>query len=350
MRLLFTILTLSSIFRISAQFSFNHDEIDNSWLPENIHRITQLQDDFVTKITEYDSLGRVAFKYKTLFVGENWNEKYIFTIRAYKYDPNNRVTAEYILHSNAGHSRLTYLYEKNGTIITYKARTESTPSEKINTNPFSQIKNYKTFEQLMNSLEIRLLDSLAVNNQLINKEIIENGLTKKEVDFKTNGDTSSIKKYQYRNNEVSGFTTYYFNDLQITKRRVFTSKLDTSNIYINTLVSINPGSIIDTIYLIHEEFDQNNNLIRKAELKENLVKIYEYQYDSGKVKTARFSINYKEFNGDNSEYLTSNFKSGLKFQKEYKYYKNMLIKKEIITDFSNHSKTKAKFKYQIEYK
>lgn len=115
-----------------GQSKINQIELtfDKNSIPEKIKKITQYKSDTIINIREFDSVKNLVFSYSNEYVGENWNNKYLTTIRANIFEKNNKISKSYYLHSNAGINIDYYEYDKNGFIKQKYSRNNNFEDDK----------------------------------------------------------------------------------------------------------------------------------------------------------------------------------------------------------------------------
>ncbi len=328
-----------------AQFAFNHDDFEIESQKKNIRRITQTEKGTVTRIQEYDSIGRIVFSYGTLYSGENWNKKYIFYLRAYIYDKQGHVIIQYNLHSNAGHSGSYYHYDSLGNKATYYNKFQNHTSHQINTNPYHRISEYKNYSGLIASSEIEILNNKKESALLSSKEIFDNGKIVKEIHFNNDGSIDWEKEYKYDKDRILKTLSYSFEEGEKRLSRIFTSECKSDTFFIETLVSVKSNSLQDTIFHIHEIFNSQNKIIVKKTFEKEEIKERLYFYNAeGRLLYIDFDV-HERFGNETYDYPFGNSK----VRKSYKYNRLGLIKREIILEEFPKNKEKRKYKYKIEY-
>lgn len=328
-----------------AQFAFNYDDFEIDSTKESIHRITQTEKGTVTRIVEYDSLGRNVFSYSTLDCGEDWNKKYIFYLEANIYDNKNRVIIHYSLHSNAGHLRFYSQYDSLGNKTVFINETQNHTSDQINTNPYHRISEYKNYYELITSPEIIELDNKKSSAQLYSKEIFDNGKIVKEIYFNNDMSINWEKDFIYHDDRVSKELSYSYEEGKKSLSRIFTSECKSDTFFIKTLVNVNQNKTQDTIFHIYEIFNNQNKIIVERSFENGLFEERLYSYnEEGKLLFIDFDVHDKFGNEERD-----NPNESRKERKIYKYNKMGLIKCEIIREESHKKKEKKIFKYKIEY-
>jgi len=341
MRITTTLILILFSVNAIAQFTFNHDDFEIESQKCNVHRITQTEKGEVTRIKEYDSLGRMIFSYSTLYCGDYWNKKYIYYLRGYVYDSQDRLMIEYYLHSNAGHIRTYYQYDSVGNKTIFINKTQKQTSDQINTNPYHRISEYKNYNDLITSSEVKELNDNKSSAKLYSKEFYNNGKIVKEIQFNEKQDTNWIKEYIYDKNRISKTLSYSYSEGEKRLSRIFTSKSKSDTLIIETLLRVGNNSSRDTIFHIHELYNRQNKILVKKSFKDEKIEVKKYFYNAnGKL----LYIDYDEHQRFGEYPLGSR-----KVRKTYKYNGQGLVKKEKIIHESPREKEKRKFKYKIEY-
>lgn len=345
MRTIATILLVFFSINAFAQFAFNYDDFKIDFTKKSIHRITQTEKETVTRIVEYDSLGRNVFIYSTLDCGEDWNKKYIFYLEANIYDNKNRIIINYYLHSNAGHLRTYFQYDSLGNKTVFINETDNHTSDQINTNPYHRISEYKNYYELITSPEIIELDIKKSSAQLYSKEIFDNGKIVKEIYFNNDTSINWEKDFIYDNDRVSKELSYSYEDGKKRLSRIFTSECKSDTFFIKTLVNVNQDIPQDTIFHIYEIFNNQNKIIVERSFENGLFEERLYFYNTeGKLLFIDFYVHDK-FGNEESD----NPNESRKVRKTYQYNKKGLIKSEIILEEYPKNKEKRNYKYKIEY-
>lgn len=341
MRITTTLILILLSVNAIAQFTFNHDDFEIESHKHNIHRITQTEKGEVTRIKEYDSLGRVIFSYSTLYCGDYWNKKYIYYLRGYVYDSQDRLMIEYYLHSNAGHIRTYYQYDSVGNKTIFINNTQKQTSEQINTNPYHRISEYKSYRDLISSSEVKELNDNKSSAKLYSKELYNNGKIVKEIHFNEKKDTDCVKEYIYDKNRISKTLSYSYSEGRKKLSRIFTSKLKSDTLIIETLLGVSTYSSSDTIFHIHELYNRQNKILIKKSFKKDKIEVRKYFYNAnGKLLYIDYDV-HQRFGEDRF--------GSRKVRKTYDYNKEGLVKMEKIIHESPRKKEKRKYKYKIEY-
>lgn len=188
---------------VNGQLTFLPNNISKSQeeLPDGLHFVWQNRNDTLLNVREYNPRKQLIFKHYKQFVSNNWNGKYIIMIDAFIYNDFNELIKTYSLHSNAGFSSDSLVYNEAGFLSRkYRKNNWSNSSQNVNSNPYSYIAEIHSLKELISHEEIKSFE-LSQENYLSNQYFYaDNGNLRLKYSFNKSGDTTSIWSYTYDNN------------------------------------------------------------------------------------------------------------------------------------------------------
>ena len=202
--------------------------------PKKLKKLIQKKDNEILNILEFNKSGQLIFKYYRQYVGENWNGRYLTIIESNKFDNENNLIDQIILHSNLGITRYLYSYdhyrnlkEINSSIIEPKG-TNSNPwkyVENIHSNlEFLKDKNVNNI--LKKELDDYLFRKYDYKNRTVIESNKENMKVKSYLLYKMNDQNKLISEEYFDDDILSLNNSKYFqyhkySYTEIKKRRSF---------------------------------------------------------------------------------------------------------------------------------
>tara|TARA_B110001450_G_C17590770_1_gene468864 strand:- start:115 stop:1155 length:1041 start_codon:yes stop_codon:yes gene_type:complete len=328
---------------VHGQFAFNNIEFKLKNPPSSRYKIIQTEKGKLKKILEFNNEGKIIFDYRETEIPPffKWKEPHRF-IYANEYDTSGRIIKRYDFNSNAGLSIYSYEYGQNPLTKTlYKQKyTESKETEK-NTNANAFISKFKNFEQLKESDEVaNIISSPKIKGYIENLNQNNKPIEIKEYS-RMYGDTIITSlKYNSKGEEllkrVVGTST---NEI---KREVISEFKQNSEI--TEIINFRNGEK-KSVYRFAESKNQVENTETKYSERNGILNIRHYTFDKDGylIKVIVFETDYK---GDLIIPVTSDLKKTSEML--YKYNKDGLLEKEIMTNYKTGKKDTRKYKYQIE--
>ena len=328
---------------VHGQFAFNNIEFKLKNPPSSSYKIIQTEKGKLKKVLEFNNDGKIIFDYRETEIPPffKWKEPHRF-IYANEYDTSGRIIKRYDFNSNAGLSIYSYEYGQNPLTKTlYKQEyTESKETEK-NTNANAFISKFKNFEELKKSNEVaNIISSPKI------KGYIEN--------LNQNNKPIEIKEYSRMYGDTT-ITSLKYNSKgeELLKRVVGTSKNEikrevisefNQNSEITEIINFRNGEKT-SVYRFAESKNQAENTETKYSERNGVLNIRHYTFDKDGylIKVIVFETDFK---GDLIIPVTSDLKKTSEML--YKYNKDGLLEKEIMTNYKTGKKDTRKYKYRIE--
>ena len=320
-----------------GQSKINQIELtfDKNSIPEKIKKITQYKSDTIINIREFDSVKNLVFSYSNEYVGENWNNKYLTTIRANIFEKNNKISKSYYLHSNAGINIDYYEYDKNGFIKQkYSRNNNFEDDEKLtNTNPYSYIFKIESISDLINNDELIRIEKIADKYLELEKEYDSVGNLIKEISF------NSLNQKEWIEH------SFYDDDNHL----IYSVSEESQNIF-NFLYSYNKNKLSQSVrisqdkntllkevdYVMLYEYDKKDRLIKEMIIQDGQIK-YKYDYKYDKAKYIKKIITYL-YNSQEPSII-----------QEFYYNEKGSVIKEKTKDYRTNEKNINKYFYKYEF-
>lgn len=328
---------------VHGQFAFNNIEFKLKNPPSSSYKIIQTEKGKLKKILEFNNDGKIIFDYRETEIPPffKWKEPHRF-IYANEYDTSGRIVKRYDFNSNAGLSIYSYEYGQNP--LTKTLNTQEYPENedyKQNTNTYAFISKFKNFEQLKKSEEVStIIASPKIKGYVENLNQDSKPIKIKEYS-RMYGDTivTSIK-YNSKGEELSkkvvGIST---NEV---KREVI-SKFG-QNSEITEIINFRNGEQT-SVYRFAESKNPTENSETEYSERNGILNIRHKIFDRNGYLT-KVTVFETEFNGDLIIPVTSDLRKTSEMI--YKYNKDGLLEKEIMTNYKTGKKDTRKYKYQIE--
>lgn len=333
---------LTLIFILFHFFLFSQSKVNPTELtfekkniPEKIKKITQYKSDTIINIREFDSVKNLVFSYSNEYVGENWNNKYLTTIRANIFEKNNKISKKYYLHSNVGINIDYYEYDKNGfNKKIYTKNNNFEDDEKLtNTNPYSYIFKIESINDLINNDEIIRIEELADKYLEFEKEYDSIGNLIKEMSFNSLNQKEWTEHSFYDDNNnliysVSEESQNTFNFLYSYNKNKLSQSVRISQDKIKILKKVD--------YIMLYEYNKKGRLIKEMIIRDGKVD-YKYDYKYGKDHYIKKIITYL-YNSQKPSII-----------QEFYYNEKGSIIKEKIKDYRSNEKIVNKYFYKYEF-
>lgn len=338
MKYITTISLLILVTKLSiGQISFLPNDISKykDYLPENIKKITQHKCESILNVSEYDKSKNLIFSYYKQYVGEEWNFKYLTMITGNVYNESGQILKSYNLHSNAGISIWYYEYDDKGnnTKTFMKNNDYEHHDSLINQNPYHFISEIKKIQDLINHTRIKDIELNAAKYLFLEQTHDNENNLITEVAYKENGDTSSLQRYNYdeNNNKI-----YFRNESTIGKWEYY---------YENK-----KNKLLQSVRINYDKRKKRNRIsyitFYKYDIKDRLIQItkydkgvfqdkYVYEYNSLNQVTKRLSYVY-----DNEK---------LSREEKYEYNKEGNVIKKIDQDYRSEKEKIIEYMYEYEY-
>ena len=340
-----------------AQLTFLPNDITKAKesLPDKIKKIVQYKDSLLINVREYDTLKNLIFSHYKQSVDGNWDRAYLTMISGWVYNSSGRVLKTYHLHSNIGVSIWYNEYDDRGNII--KVQEKVSYFEKganiTDSNSSYFIRTISNFDELFHHPKIKEVENKKEKTLIWERQYDSLGNMVSEISFKSNGDTSGIKRHEYDNfsNRVYSYYKWsekmhweYFFEHKINQKVApKDNKSDPNKPHSKLVQSVRVDydwrqdrkRMTDIIYY---KYDNHDRLIEKLEHNKGVFEskyIYSYNklgqvtkrvsyvYDPDKVAVIQSYIYNKE--GDVVKETDQDFRDGEKivnkYQYVYEYYK-----------------------------
>lgn len=162
---------------------------------KGIKKITQIYSDTILNILEFDTKGRVIFKYAKSYMHEYWNGKYVTYITANFYE-NEFLRKTYHLYSNVGFNIIEFSnFNSKGEALRADVKEHSgVKNDNINSNILDSVATVG--EGSINSNIYRAIDTILSFNQLLKFSKIKEMERLKKFTCVIN------RKYKFFTNEV----------------------------------------------------------------------------------------------------------------------------------------------------
>lgn len=328
---------------VHGQFAFNNIEFKLKNPPSSSYKIIQTEKGKLKKILEFNNNGKIIFDYRETEIPPffKWKEPHRF-IYANEYDTNGRIVKRYDFNSNVGLSIYSYEYGQNP--LTKTLNTQKYPEDKDyqrNTNAYAFISKFKNFEQLKESKEVSTIISSQKIIGYVEYLNEENKPIKIKEYSRMYGDTivTSIE-YNSKGTELSkkvvGTST---NEI---KREVINEFRQNSEI--TEIINFRNGEKT-SVYRFAESKNQAENTETKYSERNGTLNIRHYIFDKDGYLT-KVTVLETDFKGDLIIPITSDLRKTSEMI--YKYNKEGLLEKEIMTNYKTGKKETRKYKYQIE--
>lgn len=328
---------------VNGQFAFNNIEFKLKNPPSSSYKIIQTEKGKLKKILEFNNDGKIIFDYRETEIPPffKWKEPHRF-IYANEYDAKGRIIKRYDFNSNAGLTIYSYVYGQNPLTKTlFKQEYPETEDFKQNTNVYAFISKFKNFEQLKNSKEVSTIISSPKMKGYVENLNQENKPIKIKEFSRIYGDTivTSIE-YNTKGEELSkkvvGTST---NEI---KREVINEFGQNSEI--TEITNFRNGEKT-SIYRFAESKKPNENTETEYSERNGILNIRHKIFDKDGYLT-KVTVFETDFKGDLIIPLTSDLKKTSEMI--YKYNKDGLLEKEIMTNYKTGKKDVRKYKYRIE--
>ncbi len=335
-----TLLICSSSF---GQFAFNNIEFKLKEPPESAYRIIQTEKVQLKKILEFNSDNKIIFDYRETEIPPffKWKEPHRF-IHTNEYDTEGRIVKRYDFNSNTGLTIYSYVYGQNPLTKTlFKQEFPETEGFKQNINAYAFISKFKNFKQLKNSKEVSTIISSPKMKGYVEYLNQENKPIKIKEFSRIYGDTivTSIK-YNTKGEELSkkvvGTST---NEI---KRKVINEFGQNSKI--TEIINFRNGEKT-SIYRFAESKNINENTETEYSERNGILDIKHKIFDKDGYLT-KVTVFDTDFKGDLIIPVTSDLRKTSEMI--YKYNKDGLLEKEIMTNYKTGKKDVRKYKYRIE--
>ncbi len=320
-----------------GQSKINQIELtfDKNNIPEKIKKITQYKSDTIINIREFDSVKNLVFSYSNEYVGENWNNKYLTTIRANIFEKNKKISKSYYLNSNAGINIDYYEYDKNGFIKQkYSRNNNFEDDEKLtNTNPYSYIFKIESISDLINNDELIRIEKIADKYLKLENEYDSVGNLIKEISFNSLNQKEWIEHSFYDDDNhllysVSEESQNIFNFLYSYNKNKLSQSIRISQDK-NTLLK-------EVDYIMLYEYDKKDRLTKEMIIQDGQIK-YKYDYKYGKDNYIKKIITYL-YNSKEPSII-----------QEFYYNEKGSVIKEKIKDYRTNEKNINKYFYKYEF-
>jgi len=338
--LIFTFFMSKNIY---SQFAFNNIEFRLKEPPKSAYRIVQTEKGKLKKILEFNNRGKIIFDYRETEIPYffDWNEPHRF-IYAYEYDSKERVIKRYDFNSNAGLTIYTSVYDENPLTKTLFSQ-EYTNSEKVkkNSNAYSFISKFQNFKQLKESKEVaNILSSLRSKERTETLNQDNKPIDKKEY-YGVYGDTI-ITYYKY--NSKGQLLSNKSKDIVSGDIKRKTTTEHNQNTEISEIINFRNGK--KTTF---HRFAKSKDPIKKSETsyfeRNGIINIRHKILDKDGY-LIRVSVFETKFKKDLIIPITKDLKKTAEMI--YKYDKNGLLEKELMTNYKTNKKDIRKYKYKIQ--
>ena len=283
-------------------------------------------------------------------VSDFWRGKYITMIEAYEYS-NGRLLKAYHLHSNAGFSIWHYQYDSIGNNIkVFQQENDYDDQDSlINKNQYEYISKILTLNDLINHPKIKELESKSNKYLLWERSYDTLGNLCQEITFSSNGDTSSIRRYNFDQNNNQVYFNYKWSD-EISWEYFYEYEMEISIHENNEPLSKQPAELIQSVRLDYNKSNQNKRVseIRfyKYDEKNRLIEDLEFREGQFNSKTI-FQYDGNERVSKKIHYIRN--ETEIAINQFYEYNKEGGIIKESLNDFRTGEKERTEFQYKYEY-
>lgn len=207
------ILSTASAYNLRDNINFT-----KSTFPKNLRKVTQKKDGEIINILEYDREGHLIFKYYRQYVGENWNGKYLTIIESSKYDENNKLIEQVILHSNLGATRDFFKYNKFENLIQIESAIKEANGK--SSNPWKYIENIHSNESFFKDKNVIMIQQLPLyeylfwkydyKNKTVTQSSKENWKNQTYILYRFNAQNNLLSEENYDNGELNLMNSKYF--------------------------------------------------------------------------------------------------------------------------------------------
>lgn len=328
---------------VHGQFAFNNIEFTLKNPPSSSYKVIQTEKGKLKKILEFNNDGKIIFDYQETEIPPffKWKEPHRF-VYANEYDTKGRIIKRYNFNSNAGLTIYSYVYGKNPLTKTmFKQEYSETEDFKKNTNAYAFISKFENFEQLKNSEEV----STIISSPKI-KGYVEN-LNKENKPIK-------IKEFSRMYGDTI-VTTIQYNSKgeELSKKVIGTSSNDvkreiisefTQNSETTEIINFRNGDKT-SVYRFAESKNPAENTETKYSERNGILNIRHNTFDKDGYLT-KVTVFETDFDGD----LIIPISLDLRKTSEmiYKYNKDGLLVKEIMTNYKTGKKDTRKYKFRIK--
>lgn len=348
---IFLILLLNNNINLCQQRFLPNDLLQNNIeLPQKIKRITQTENGEIISIKDFDLDKNLIFHYHKQMVSVFWRGKYITMIEAYKYS-DGRLLKAYHLHSNAGFSIWHYQYDSLGNNIkVFQQENDYDDQDSlINKNQYGYISKILTLNDLINHPKIKELESKSNKYLLWERSYDTLGNLCQEVTFSSNGDTTSIRRYNFDQNNNQVYFNYIWSS-EISWEYFYEYEMDISIHEDNEPLPNQSAKLIQSVRLDYNKSNQNKRVseIRfyKYDEKNRLIEDLEFIEGQFNSKTI-FQYDGNKRVREKTHYIRNDTEIAINQVYEYNEEGDIII--ESINDFRTGEKERTEFQYKYEY-
>ena len=338
-----TILTLLICSSSFGQFAFNNIEFKLKESPESAYRIIQTEKGQLKKILEFNSDNKIIFDYRETEIPPffKWKEPHRF-IYANEYDTEGRIVKRYDFNSNARLSIYSYEYGQNP--LTKTLNTQEYPENedyRQNTNAYAFISKFKNFKQLKKSEEVSTIISSPKTKGYVENLNQDNKPIKIKEYSRIYGDTI-VTNIEYNSKGEELFKKVVGTTTNEIKREVISEFGQNSEI--TEIINFRNGEKT-SVYRFAESKNPTENTETEYSERNGILDIRHKIFDKDGYLT-KITVFKTDFKGDLIIPVTSDLRKISEMI--YKYNKNRLLEKEIMTNYKTGKKDTRKYKYQIE--
>lgn len=328
---------------VQGQFAFNNIEFKLKNPPSSSYKIIQTEKGHLKKILEFNNDGKIIFDYRETEIPPffKWKEPHRF-VYANEYDKKGRVIKSYDFNSNSGLTIYSYVYREDPLTKTlFKQEYPETEGFKQNTNAYAFISKFKNFEELKNSKEVSTIISSPKIKGYVESLNQENKPIKIKEYSRMYGDTivTSIE-YNSKGEELSkkvvGTST---NNI---KREVISEFGQNSEI--TEIINFRNGEKI-SVYRFAKSKNPTQNTETEYSERNGVLNIRHKTFDKDESLT-KVTVFETDFKGDLIIPVTSDLRKTSEMI--YKYNKDGLLEKEVMTNYKTGKKDIRKYEYQIK--